>query len=151
MRGFRIVGILLALSSSVTHSQVAQPLQAQSDSTGLWFVEFASPPTADGGSLSAVRADQAAFRRRVTAASIRWEERAAFGSLFNGLSIRTSRASANRIATLDGVRAVWPVHRVEAPRPRQEDRADLFTALAMTGADVAQSTLGYTGAGVRVG
>ena len=150
MRGFRIVGILLALSGSVTSSQV-QPFQAQSDSTGLWFVEFASPPTADGGSLSAVRADHAAFRRRAAAASIRFEERVAFEALFNGLSIRTSRASANRIANLDGVRAVWPVLRIESPQPRQEDSADLFTALAMTGADVAQNTLGYTGAGVRVG
>jgi minor extracellular serine protease Vpr len=149
MRGFRIVGILLALSGSVTSSQV-QPFQAQSDSTGLWFVEFASPPTADGGSVTAVRADQAAFRRRATAANIRFEERAAFEALFNGLSIRASRASATRIANLDGVRAVWPVLRVEAPQPRQEDRADLFTALAMTGADIAQNTLGYTGAGIRV-
>ena len=150
MRGFRLVGLLLALSGSLTSSQVAQPSQAQSDSTGLWFVEFTSPPTADGGTVSAVRADQAAFRRRATAANIRFEERVAFEALFNGLSIRTSRASANRIANLDGVRAVWPVLRVEAPEARQEDSADLFTALAMTGADVAQDTLGYTGAGVRV-
>ena len=150
MRGFRIVGILLALSGNVASSQVAQPFQAQRDSTGLWLVELASPPTADGGSLSGVRADHAAFRRRAAVASIRFEERVAYEALFNGLSIRTSRASANRIANLDGVRAVWPVLRIEPPQPRQEDSADLFTAIAMTGADLAQNTLGYTGAGVRV-
>ena len=110
MRGLRIVGILLALSGSVTFSQVAEPsqpapIQHESDTTGLWFVELASPPTAEGGSLAAVRADRSAFRRRFTAAGIRLEERAAFESLFNGLSVRTSRANANRIGTLEGVRA----------------------------------------------
>ncbi len=155
--GLPMVSILLALLGSVTLAQVGpvsdteQPAaRVKSTSTGRWLVELSSPPTADGGSLSAVRADQAAFRRSATAAGIRFEERFTFEALFNGLSIRTSRASANRIANLKGVKAVWPVLRIEAPEPRQEGGADLVTALAMTGADIAQSQLGYTGAGVRV-
>jgi minor extracellular serine protease Vpr len=152
-----VVGVLLALQGSVILAQVGAPpgaaqsaAQAESSQTGLWLVELSSPPAADGGSLTTVRADHAAFRRRVAAAGIRFGERFAFETLFNGLSIRTSRADANRIATLTGVSAVWPVTLVEAPEPRQQPSADLFTALAMTGADTVQNTLGYTGAGVRV-
>jgi subtilisin family serine protease len=153
-----LVGVLLVLQGSVMLAQVgslpfAEQSAAVNSQTGRWFVELSSPPAAAGGNRSIVRADQAAFRRRATVAGIRFGERFAFETLFNGLSIQTSREGASRIATLPGVSAVWPVMRVDAPDPLREDsenRADLFTALAMTGADIAQSTLGYTGAGVRV-
>src|SRR5262245_19734421 len=144
-----LVGVLLALQGSVMLAQVGslppaeQSAQVENSQTGLWFVELSSPPAADGGGLATIRADQAAFRRRAATAGIQFGERFAFETLFNGLSIRASRASAGRIATLTGVTAVWPVMRIEAPAPRQENSADLFTALAMTGADFAQNTLGY--------
>lgn len=155
--GLSIVTILLALPESVTLAQVGpisgagqSAAQVETSSTGLWFVELSSPPTADGGSLTTVRTDKAAFRRNATDAGISFKERFTFDRLFNGLSIRTGRANANQIANLKGVTAVWPVFRIKAPNPRQGSGTDLTTALAMTGADIAQSKLGYTGAGVKV-
>ena len=152
-----LVGVFLALHGSVILAQVGSlpspqrsALHLENSGTGLWLVELSSPPVADGGSLNTVRADQAMFRRRAAAEGLQYTERFAFERLFNGLSIRTSRSSANRIANLTGVSAVWPVLRVEAPKAQPENVADLFTALAMTGADYAQNTLGYTGAGVLV-
>jgi subtilisin family serine protease len=53
----------------------------------------------------------------------------------------------NRIA---GVKAIYPVVTVSLPETSPVNEPDLSTALAMTGADIAQSELGYTGAGIRV-
>jgi subtilisin family serine protease len=54
------------------------------------------------------------------------------------------------LARLPGVRAIWPVMKISMPVTEQPINPDLYTALAMTGADIAQSELGYTGAGVKV-
>ena len=77
-------------------------------------------------------------------------ERFAFDTLWNGLSIKVNRADLGRLTRLGGVKAIWPVVEVRADADLPEDAPDLFTALAMTGADIAQSELGYTGAGIRV-
>lgn len=57
-----------------------------------------------------------------------------------------------------GVKAIFPVLLVDAEpvsRPvsgvPEGNHPELFTALAQTGADVAQGSLGFTGAGIRVG
>jgi len=49
------------------------------------------------------------------------------------------------------VKAVHPVVAIPAPQTVGTGTADLFTALSMTGADIAQSELGFTGRGVKVG
>jgi len=85
------------------------------ESSDFWFVELASPPTADGTSLATVRAEKAAFRRAAAAAGLRYTERFAFDTLWNGLSIRIDRAQLGALARLDGVKAVYPVARIELP------------------------------------
>jgi subtilisin family serine protease len=131
--------------------QTQQLTQTPEPTANLWFVELASPPTAEGTSLSRVRAEKVAFRQAAARARIRYQERFAFDTLWNGLSMHASGADAAKMAVLPGVAAVYPVAIIEAPEPA--DRAtvpELFTALAMTGADIAQSELGFTGAGVKV-
>ena len=54
------------------------------------------------------------------------------------------------LSQIDGVKAVWPVHTYAIPEIRQVSDPDLVTALGMTGADIAQSALHLTGAGIRV-
>ena len=122
-----------------------------SESTDVWFVELASPPTADGTSAATVRNEKAAFRRAAAQAGLRYGERFAFDTLFNGLSIRIDRTQLGTLSRLPGVKAIYPVEVVAAPEPPTPgERGDLATAIAMTGADIAQSELGYTGAGVKV-
>jgi minor extracellular serine protease Vpr len=120
------------------------------ESGDLWFVELSSPPTADGTSLATVRAEKAAFRRAAAAAGLRYTERFAFDTLWNGLSIRLDPAQVGALARLEGVKAVYPVARIDLPPIAADSGPELATALAMTGADVAQTALGYTGAGVKV-
>ncbi|HET7706775.1 MAG TPA: S8 family serine peptidase [Thermoanaerobaculia bacterium] len=123
---------------------------AVNETPQLWFVELGSAPIADGGSAGTLRAEKNAFRAAAAKAGISFQERYSFDTLFNGLSIRIAHSDIARLSRLDGVKAIWPVVQESLPEPRDINRGDLATALAMTGADIAQSSLGYTGAGIRV-
>lgn len=117
----------------------------------IWFVELASPPTIEGTSLAATSAEKDRFRDALRSAGIGYRERYAFDTLWNGLSIEISGSDLVKVQRLPGVASLWPVATVTLPEtsPSIED-PDLISALAMTGADVAQAELGLSGAGVRV-
>jgi subtilisin family serine protease len=131
-------------------AQTATLNASENEAGALWFVELASPPTADGTSLATVRREKDAFRLAARQAGINFRERYAFDVLFNGLSIEVSPTQASRLSSIDGVKAVYPVARIPLPETALVSEPELITALAMTGADVAQSELGYTGSGVKL-
>jgi subtilisin family serine protease len=121
------------------------------DETGdNWFVELASPPTADGTSVAQVRQEKVAFRRAAAAARLQYLERYAFDTLWNGLSVRVARRDVAALSRVAGVKRIYPVATVTASQTESVAEPALFTALKMTGADIVQTQLGYTGAGVRV-
>ncbi len=120
------------------------------ESFSLWFVEMASAPTADGTKQSTVKAEKAAFRSNAKKAGLVYTERHAFDTLWNGLSIEIGASQLSKLARIPGVNAIYPVEIVQVPETAPMSDPELATALAMTGADVAQSELGYTGSGVKV-
>src|SRR5215831_13892677 len=82
---------------------VASPLAAQtSDSPAstqlvnetpqVWFVQLASPPTVDGTSVVQITGEQAAFRSAAQGAGLKYTERRAYQTLFNGLSVKVAPA-----------------------------------------------------------
>lgn len=115
-----------------------------------WFVQLKSAPAADGTGAGTLKAEKQAFRAAAAKAGAKFQERFAFDTLWNGLSITASRSDINKIKSLANVTAVWPVEVVAAPPKGSTASPDLATAIAMTGADIAQSELGYTGEGVKV-
>src|SRR5688572_15108608 len=115
-----------------------------------WFVEFSSAPIANGGSLTNTRADKQNFRNVAKKYGIQFTERFAFDTLWNGMSISIKPRDVNKLSAMPGVKAVYPVFTVQIPETTDSENPDLSTALAMTGADIAQSDLGYTGTGIRV-
>jgi len=131
-------------------AQQASVSASQNELSGQWFVELSSPPTADGASLATVRKEKEAFRLAAQQAGIIFREKYAYDVLFNGLSIEVSPAEASKLSLIDGVKAVYPVARISIPETRGAADPELVTALAMTGADIAQNELGYTGAGIKV-
>ena len=143
---------LVALVAGVVAvpSALADSPQGEAESLGsdLWFVQMNGKPTAAGGSESAAKSEQAAFRAEAKKAGVSFTERYAFHGLWNGLSIQTS-ASSDTLASVKGVKAVYPVLTAEIP-PTETIDPELATALTMTGADIAQDTLGFTGEGIRV-
>jgi minor extracellular serine protease Vpr len=118
-------------------------------STDLWFVELSSAPTVRGTSRAQLAQERAAFRSQAAEAGLAYQERRSFDTLFNGLSIRISPDKAGELASLPSVKAVFPVEEIPLPETT-ELSPDLSTALAMTGADIAQSELGLTGEGIKV-
>jgi subtilisin family serine protease len=116
-----------------------------------WFVELNSKPTIDGTSLSVTKAEKRAFRDAARRAGVKFTERMAFDTLWNGLSIKIDKSQISALALIPGVKAIYPVDTIAVPVPFEEVLdPDLYTALAQTGADVAQSELGFTGAGIKV-
>jgi minor extracellular serine protease Vpr len=116
----------------------------------LWFVEMSSPPTADGTSLATVKAEKANFRNEARKIKLQYTERFAFDVLWNGLSISAGPSQLGKLSRMANVKAVYPVATIPIPQVSLVEDPELATALAMTGADIAQSELGYTGAGVKV-
>ena len=127
--------------------------EAENDQQKLWFVELESPPAADGTSLSTLKQEKDAFRAEAERAGINFNEHYAFDTLWNGLSVEVDESRVSELSQLGEVRAVYPVLTVPVPEVKEPEGENLTldTALAMTGADVAQNDLGYTGEGVKVG
>ena len=129
--------------------ELADPSESEGFVDGLWFVEFAQEPRAAGGSARGIANERAAFQRDTTRAGIEAEIERDFGTLWNGVTVRASNPDANDLRQLRSVTAVYPVAIIEQPEP-SEVSPELVTAITMTGADVAQSELGYTGEGLSV-
>ena len=119
------------------------------ETPSLWFVELSGPPTADGSSLTTVRAEKSNFRNNARKAGLQYRERYAFDTLFNGFSISLNPSELNKLYRIAGVKAIYPIDVIRMPETTPSE-PELFTALAMTGADIAQSELGYTGKGIKV-
>ena len=116
----------------------------------LWFVELSSPAAVEGTSLETLKKEKNAFRAAAATAGLEYSERFAFDTLWNGLSVQIEAGELATLARIQGIKALYPVVTVSLPDPSSGADPELFTALAMTGADVAQSELGYYGTGVRV-
>ncbi|MGH2451062.1 MAG: S8 family serine peptidase [Candidatus Limnocylindria bacterium] len=154
-----ILAFLLALVVPIAaddaielHPERAAPTVSGSFAEGgasLWFVELASPPAVRGTPRSTLDREHGAFRAAAARASLAYSERFAFTTLWNGLSIEAALSTVGAIARLPGVRAIYPVDVVPVPAGPTSG-TELAHALAMTGADIAQSELGLSGAGVRV-
>jgi minor extracellular serine protease Vpr len=115
-----------------------------------YFVELNNAPADDGTSLSILKKEKDNFRADAKAKGVHLNERMAFDTLFNGFSVDVSPAELPALRRLVGVKAIYPVGTISMPRTEPAAVPELATALAMTGADVAQSELGYTGKGIRV-
>ena len=118
--------------------------------TGAYFVEFAPKPTTRGGSTASIERAERDFVTEAQSAGIDVEVRHSFSSLWSGVSAELDDADLERVADLPQVKAVYPVLPVAAPE-RPVSEPELWSALSMTGADIAQSELGFTGEGIRVG
>nr|WP_304524142.1 S8 family serine peptidase [Deinococcus betulae] len=131
----------------------AKELNARAQATDRWFVELAGDPTAL--SVQSVGAQQAAFRTQAAQLGIRYQEVMSFHTLFNGFSVKASSAEINRISRMAGVLGVYPVKVIPAPVVERNLAdtltPDMFSAINMTGASVAQNELGLTGKGIKVG
>jgi len=120
--------------------------------TGRWIVQVSGASTAEGGTSSAAKASQDQVLSEAGSEGLKVGRTASFTSVYNGMSVTASGADADQLRDVAGVVGVWPVLQVAAPDPATSTSTkNLTSALAMTGADIAYSELGYTGQGIKVG
>lgn len=116
-----------------------------------WFVELNSKPTVEGTAIQVTKAEKKAFREAARRAGLQYTERMAYDKLWNGLSIKIDKSQLDALVKLPGVKAIYPVDVIAMPIPYDDPyNPELYTALAQTGADIAQNELGYTGKGIKV-
>ncbi len=127
----------------------AAPGTFENEISGQWFVQLKGKPTAAGGSAQRARAEKQQLKADAKAAGLTFKERMSFERLFNGLSIEADTATAARLRDIRGVQAVFPMTSIDIPVTEQPS-PELATAIDMTGARIAQTELGLTGAGIRV-
>ena len=147
VRWFALVALVAGVVA-VPSALANEPQQIESARSGLWFVELNGKPAAAGGSVAANKAEKAAFRSEAGKAKVSFTERYAFDTLWNGLSIST-KADAATLKDIKGVKEVHALQTASIP-PTETVSPDLATAIQMTGADIAQSSLGFDGTGVKV-
>jgi subtilisin family serine protease len=143
-----LLAILMVLSVMSVSAQ-GPVISSGNETSELWFVELNSAPAADGTNINTVRQEKQTFRNNARNAGLNFKERFAFDTLWNGVSVQIDRSQIGTLARLDGVKAIYPVYTFSLP-PESPINPDLAYALAMTGADIAQSELGYTGKGIKV-
>jgi subtilisin family serine protease len=153
------LALLLSSASLAVAQETVEPLtppptsatdQMFDETSPLWFVELVSPPASEGTSMATLRAEKNAFRTNARKAGLVYTERYTYDVLFNGFSISIERSQLGKLTRIPGVVNIYPVDIIAIPEPQQGPEPELFTSLAMIGADIAQSELGYTGAGIKV-
>ena len=135
----------------LTQDPSAETGELTDETPTLWFVELSGAPVSEGNTTTGVGNEQKKFRDDAKKEKIKYQERFSYDSLWNGFSVSTTTSELGKLSRIEGVKAIYPVMVVHAPQttPSSLDPA-LYSALAMTGADVAQSELGYTGNGIKV-
>jgi minor extracellular serine protease Vpr len=162
MRSIRVHALCALLSFGVIATVAAQipvtPLEpapapeasvAVDETPQFWFVELASPPSADGTSPATLAAERNAFRDAARSAGLNYTERYVYESLFNGFSVKIARSDIGKLARIPGVQRIYPVGTVQL-HATTTDTPDQQDWLSMTGADTAQNVLGVHGDGIRV-
>jgi subtilisin family serine protease len=142
MRTSQLFGTVLAA--------LALAAPASAGATTGWVVEFESSPAVDGTSQATLDSEHRRFSSAARADGIDYRERYAYRTLFNGVAIDAGEQDAAALGELDGVAAVYPVGEVRVDQTAPVFEPNLAFALTMTGADIAQSRLGFTGRGVHV-
>ncbi|WP_372627395.1 S8 family serine peptidase [Arsukibacterium sp.] len=143
---------VLALSIQSALAQQQLPANA-AEGGNLWFVELTGNTVADGNSKRNINAAQNQFRQAAKDAGIIFNERRSFDTLFNGFSVEINAANRAKLMQVPGVKAIYPVELIQSPNPEVNSggaAADMATAIGMTGADIAQNSLGFTGTGIKV-
>ena len=147
------IGASLLLASMIVYAQTEQSVPTlDNESSDSWFVELASPPSAEGTAAATLEREEASFHAAAAGAGVRYARGRSYRDLWNGVTVRATAGEVSKLRALPGVQAVYPVVRISLQQAEDPPGAvaDLVTATKMTGADIAQSELGLSGRGVKV-
>src|SRR5215471_899446 len=164
MNTLRFGALCLLLSATASLSAMAQnvPLapadpapsvndtQLTNETPQLWFVELASPPSADGGNRATLASERAAFVSEAQKARLNYTLRHTYESLFHGFSVKIAPSDLGKLSRIPGVQRIYPVGKVDMNQALPANTPDQQDWLTMTGADYSQNQLGLNGNLIRV-
>jgi subtilisin family serine protease len=158
--------LVVVLGASASAGAGTVPGGAANESAQAWFVELASPPAAKGTSKAKLKDERDAFYANAALQGLSVKQRYAFDTLWNGVSVDIPREQAGALATVPGVKAVYPVVPMtlaedepaadepaadgEVATPAGVADPDLAFSTGMIGAPAANAA-GWTGKGVKIG
>jgi minor extracellular serine protease Vpr len=147
-----VLGLALAPGSAGADPGSGPVGGSANETPTSWFFELASPPSSKGTSKSLVKAEHDAFKANAAAAGVKISERYSFDTLWNGYSVSVAPAQLGALASLPGVKAVYPVETMSLPPSESvgNNGIELKNAVGLTGADAAQDELGLDGSGVTI-
>jgi len=153
-----VVGIVPSVSADsggpitpIVPAPSAENGEMTDETPSLWFVELSGAPVSEGNTSSSVQSEQKKFRDEAKKEKIEYKEEFSYESLWNGFSVSATTAELGKLSRMSGVKSIYPVMVISVPETYTSNLdPELYTALAMTGADVAQSELGFTGKGIKV-
>jgi subtilisin family serine protease len=111
---------------------------------GQYLVETAGTPLVKGGSRTSVKANQDSASAAAKSAGA--DVKGSFGALWTGISVTATEDQLKKLAQSPAVTAIYPVLRVDLPKPQGSD-ADSSAALS----EIAAAGVDYTGEGIKVG
>ena len=121
------------------------------ETPSLWSVELSGAPVSEGNTSVSVQSEHKKFRDEAKKENIEYKEEFSYESLWNGFSVSATTAELGKLSRMSGVKSIYPVMVISVPETYSANLdPELYSALALTGADIAQSELGYTGAGIKV-
>jgi subtilisin family serine protease len=157
--GATLAAVVLALAAA-GGAGAGGPAAPADESAHAWFVQLVGAPVAKGGDRAALKAARQRFFQGAADQGLDVNQRYAFDTLWNGVSVDIPAAQAGALSTVPGVVSVSPVlpfslaaddPTAEGVLPSSGDNAnpELSHSLGLVGADVAHAQ-GFTGAGVKV-
>jgi minor extracellular serine protease Vpr len=105
----------------------------------------------EGGTRANLRQQLNVFNDEVRKAGIKVKIKKHLNILVNAISAEVRKDEVNNLLSLSNVEAVFPNLTFKIDPIKSSINPDLATAVAMTGADIAQNSLGLTGEGIKVG
>jgi minor extracellular serine protease Vpr len=146
-----LLGAALVACNLQTAAPVAQYTLDETYIANSWFVELEGEPATNGLRLQSVQLEQARAQTAMRATGVNFDVQEKFSRLFNGFAVRVRDADVNRLARAPGVRALYPMMRIERPVTESGAQPELDTSIGMIGAPISQDTLGFKGTGIKVG
>ncbi|AQP43734.1 hypothetical protein RPIT_02010 [Tessaracoccus flavus] len=117
---------------------------------GRWLVEVEGSAKIQGGNAAKAKQAQDKVVAAAKAEGIAVTVGKSYTNTWNGVAVSASKADAVKLAGIAGVKGVYPV--VEVTKPAEDAaRPDIDYARTLTGADVANEELGFTGKDIKVG
>jgi minor extracellular serine protease Vpr len=154
-----ILVVVLGASASAGAGTVAGG--AANESANAWFVELASPPAVKGTSKAKLKGERDAFYANAAVQGLAVKQRHAFDTLWNGVSVDIPAAQAGGLATVPGVKAVYPVVPMRLAEDESSADGEVATPAGVADPNLAFSTgmigapaanaAGWTGKGIKIG